>query len=900
MLARVLRLLRRVSGLGSDPNVLRDLLETTPNLIGVEIEERVAYANRTALRLLGVATRAEIRQRSICDFVHPDDRAHVREAAARVHTRREAVPSLELRLVASDGTILDVEAWLAPIRYRGKDAMLIQGRDRSARRRAAARLRESEAGYRRLAEHSSDIISEHTASGDLIYVSPSIERVLGYSPERWANELSKQVHTLTHPDDLPRAWALLATGELPPAPEILQRIRHADGEYRWLHTHGRRFESADGRRKVVMVTRDVTEEQRTVEALRESEQRFQSLARAVPVGIFRIDRKGRHVYMNERWSELTGIPVETALANPGSRPLHPEDDGKILKVARRALAEGVPLRLEQRIVRPDGEVRWVLTQAMPEFDAAGAFAGWVGTLTDLSDKRASEQALAESEARLRLALEGAQMCTWEWDAPAGVVRWSPNAARVFGLGDGEAMPGTTDGAATLVNADDFQAARSVALERAERGESFELEFRLAPRAGGQTRWVLVRGHAVKERPGISLGVVADVTLGRRFAEERAELEARLRESQRLESLGLLAGGVAHDFNNLLVGILGNAELGLQRPIADPGLRECLEEVQRAGERAAGLVRQILAFSGRERIDSERVDLRALVGDTLELLRHSLPARAKIDWSAPLEPAAVDGDATQLRQVLMNLVTNACEALPAEGGLVTLRVTTSAGAEGDPTPWLALEVADSGCGVDDAALARIFDPFFTTKGAGRGLGLAVAHGIVRAHRGSLSVDSAAGRGTRMRVLLPAAAHAPVAPGAPAEVAQPAAAHGEGAILIVDDERGVREVARRALEGVGYSVLLAADRGEALAQLRAHGAEISAIVLDLTLGGESGELVLAELRELAGKTPVLATSGYAAEPALRRLEAQGIAGFVQKPFTATSLANSIAGVLRASLS
>ncbi len=900
MLRGVQRLIRRVSGLSADPSGLRDLLETTPNLIGIAIEERVAYANRTTLGLLGIATNAEIRGRSIYDFVHPDDLANAREAAERVRTRREAVPFLEVRLVSSDGRVLDVEIWLAPIRYRGSDAMLIQGRDRSARRRAAAQLRESEAGYRRLAENSSDIISEYTAAGELIYVSPSIERVLGYSPERWTNELSKIVHTLTHPDDLQRVWALLATGEFPAAPEILQRIRHADGEYRWLQTHGRRFEAPDGGRRVVMVTRDVTEEQRMLEALRESEKRLQSLARAVPVGVFRIDKKGRHVYLNERWSELTGIPIETAMANPAARPLHPEDDGRILELARKALAEGGPLRLEQRIVRPDGEVRWVLNQAMPEYDAAGAFSGWVGTLTDLSDKRASEQALAESEARLRLALEGAQMCTWEWDAPRRLVSWSANAARIFGLRDGEAMPATTEAVSMLVHPEDLAAAHRLATERSQRGESFELEFRLAPRAGAETRWVLMRGHAMPERPGLAVGVVADVTQRRRFAEERAELEARLRESQRLESLGLLAGGVAHDFNNLLVGILGNAELALQRPVGDPRLHECLVEVQRAGERAAGLVRQILAFAGRERIDCERVDLRAIVDDTLELLRHSLPARAKIDWSAPLDPAYVDGDATQLRQVLMNLVTNACEALPPEGGLVTVRVTPTVGAEGDETPWLSLEVADSGCGVDGGALARIFDPFFTTKGAGRGLGLAVAHGIVRAHRGSVNVDSSAGCGARMRVLLPAAAHAPTAQNARVAAAKPVAARGEGAILIVDDERGVREVARRVLEGVGYSVLLAADRGEAVAQLRAHGAKISAIVLDLTLGSESGELVLAELRELAGKTPVLLTSGYAADQALRRLEAQGIVGFVQKPFSATSLANSVAGALRASVS
>ncbi len=884
--------IRRISGRHRATD-MAGLLDITPHLIGVSVDDRLVYANRASQKLLGFKSLRAIRGRSIYEFVHEDDRAKARESVERARTLREAGPFFEVRLVAGDGKVLDVEVWLAPFRLGRRDALLIHGRDFSARRRAATALRESEERYRRIAENSSDVITETTATGRLVYVSPSLERVLGYSAKSWTSDVEGVVARLTHPDDLPRLQALISDGLLPEKIEILQRIRHADGEYRWIHSTGRRFTTANGEQRVVMVSRDVSEQQRVVEALRASEKRYQSLARAVPVGIFRIDNKGRHVYLNERWSELTGIPHDVAMANPRSHPLHPEDAGRILEQSRKALAEGGMLRLEQRVIRPDGEMRWVLNQAVPEFDSSGAFAGWVGTLTDLSDKKASEQALAESEERLRLALEGAEMCTWEWDAELGEVRWSTNAARVFGLPDDESMPQTIRGYLDLVHPDDLESGRAFARERADRLEPFEVEFRLAPQPGRDTRWMLMRGHGGPERRRCAVGVIADVTPRRRLAEERAELEARLRESQRLESLGLLAGGVAHDFNNLLVGILGNAELAVERAGKDTVLRESLEEVQRAGARAAGLVKQILAFAGRERIASERMDLRALVDETLDLLRRALPQRAKIDWLAPAEPVEVEGDATQLRQVLMNLVTNACEALPAEGGHVSVRVTRAESGE------VALDVSDTGCGVEPAALAKIFDPFFTTKGAGRGLGLAVAHGVVRAHGGSVAVDSAPGRGARMRVLLPAAP--PLASDAESRSdSLSAPERGAGAVLVVDDERGVREVARRALEAAGYSVLLAADRGEAIAQLRAHGAKVAAIVLDLALGSESGEELLAELRALAAETPVLATSGYAGELALRRLEAQGIAGFVQKPFTASSLARSIAEVIRPAVS
>jgi PAS domain S-box-containing protein len=340
MFDRLLRKLRGVSGLDVDPTGLGDLLETTPTLIGISIDEHVVYANRASMQLLGVTKPEQMIGQWMFDFVHPDDRTDARATVERVRATRQAAPFFDVKLISMDGTVLEAEVWVAPVRYAGRDAILVHGFDESARRRTEAELRASEASYRRIAENSSDIISEYTATGQLLYVSPSIERVLGYSPETWTHRVANAVRAITHPDDLPHVESILFGGEMPPSFELLQRIRHRDGEYRWLHTNARRFEGSDGERRVVMVTRDVTDQQRALEALRESEQRFQSLARAVPVGIFRIDNKGRHVYLNERWAELTGIPVEEALANPGRRPLHPDDDGKILELSRRALAEG--------------------------------------------------------------------------------------------------------------------------------------------------------------------------------------------------------------------------------------------------------------------------------------------------------------------------------------------------------------------------------------------------------------------------------------------------------------------------------------------------------------------------------------------------------------------------------
>jgi signal transduction histidine kinase/CheY-like chemotaxis protein len=439
-----------------------------------------------------------------------------------------------------------------------------------------------------------------------------------------------------------------------------------------------------------------------------------------------------------------------------------------------------------------------------------------------------------------------------------------------------------------------------ATESLETGEPFELEARITT-AGGEPRWILARGQA---RPGGSedgrriVGVIADVSARRRIAEERAEFEQKLVEAQRLESLGLLAGGVAHDFNNLLVGILGNAELALERLASDTPTRALVEGIRNAGVRAAELVHQILAYAGHGPMLRQRVDLAALARETVDLLRASLPPNARLTVDTPEQPAIVAGDPTQLRQVVMNLLVNAGESLPKDGGDVRVRIEhVVAAPSGDAAPaaWLTLDVVDSGLGMDAQTRARIFDPFYTTRATGRGLGLAVVHGIVRGHGGTIEVESEPGLGTRMRVRLPTApgeaeAIRP-APGGTRAVEDVASA----LVLVVDDERAVREVVRLSLESAGHRVLLAANVAEARGHFAVHGCTIEVILLDLTLGSETSEHVIAEIRASSTEVPVLVMSGYPEEEAIGRLAALGVSAFLQKPFTPARLNGSVSRAL-----
>jgi len=377
------------------------------------------------------------------------------------------------------------------------------------------------------------------------------------------------------------------------------------------------------------------------------------------------------------------------------------------------------------------------------------------------------------------------------------------------------------------------------------------------------------------------------------------LEGQLRQAKKLKSMGLLAGGIAHDFNNLLVGILGNAALALQELADDAPLRPLLEDIRAASTRAAELAKEMLAYSGRATLTSAPVDLNAIIRETAQLLSATEPTTIDLELD-DTSPAAL-GDPAGLQRVVMNLMTNAVEAIAASHGRVTIRTTRVSlpaydvsgyllGERLGPGEYIALAVADDGVGMDATAREHLFDPFFTTKTEGRGLGLAVVLGIVSSHRGALLVDSELEHGTRLTILLPASASAPKRP--PAHAPSPAEPpQRSGTILIADDEALVRVVTRRILERGGYTVLEASDGREALDLFAAHRAELTAVVLDLTMPRVSGQEALSALRKLRPEMPVLLTSGYSHEALPPELVSEPRTAFLQKPFNPNTLLSAL---------
>jgi PAS domain S-box-containing protein len=405
-----------------------------------------------------------------------------------------------------------------------------------------------------------------------------------------------------------------------------------------------------------------------------------------------------------------------------------------------------------------------------------------------------------------------------------------------------------------------------------------------------SRWAI---RAARERePAAILEINTDVTGLRR-------IEEQMRHAQKLESLGVLAGGVAHDFNNLLTGILGNSSLARESLSPHHPVRAMIDEVMRAAERAADLTRQLLAYAGKGRFVMRTVDVSALVREIGSLVQASLPKQAQLRLQLADNLPGVDADPGQIQQIIMNLVINGAEAIGPQGGSVLVRTfaqevdenyistMSAAGDQLTPGQYVALEVHDTGSGMDEDTLAKIFDPFFSTKFAGRGLGLSAVLGIVRAHRGALKVYSQPGQGTTFKALFPASPNSPQ----PQPVPMKRELDGAGIVLVVDDEEIVRMTARHTLEHYGYRTLLAHDGAAALEAYRNRLPDIALVLLDLTMPVMNGEETLRRLQIVNPGVKVLLSSGYNEVEAVQRFAGKGLAGFIQKPYTAAALAEKV---------
>jgi len=408
---------------------------------------------------------------------------------------------------------------------------------------------------------------------------------------------------------------------------------------------------------------------------------------------------------------------------------------------------------------------------------------------------------------------------------------------------------------------------------------------------------------VMEKFSVSLQGCLDHERLREEEERRRELELQMLHAQKLESLGLLAGGVAHDFNNLLTAILVNAEL-LRPAVSDAQARESVAQIIETTQGAADLCSQLLAYSGRGKFLFGPIDLNGTIEEMLRLTQVTVSKKAGVTHALQSDLPAIEGDTSQIRQVVLNLVTNASEALGDESG--TIRLATHMATVGqheladfhlaeslEPGEYVCLEVRDSGCGIDEAAILKLFDPFYTTKFTGRGLGLAAVLGIVRGHHGAICVRSRPGEGTLVRVLFPPSTHP--APSTSAHLDEVPPPSGSGTILVVDDEPMVRGVLGKVLREMGFDVIYACDGGQGWNLFRAHAATISLVILDVTMPVMDGTELFDRIVRMKPDTRVVMMSGYATADIHDRFRGARPSGFLKKPFRAEELQREVQRLL-----
>jgi two-component system, cell cycle sensor histidine kinase and response regulator CckA len=596
-------------------------------------------------------------------------------------------------------------------------------------------------------------------------------------------------------------------------------------------------------------------------------------------------------FVSEAAERLLGFPTQAWLEAPKffTERLHPEDRDRVLAECQRLTAAGEDHQLEYRLVAKDGRIVWV-RDIVRVISERGRPVSCRGVMLDITELKQVEEALALAQAHLLSLVTNAPVVLFELDRSGVVTRCEGK-----GLTAAHLKPSDFIGRSASQLFPDSPKIRENLL-RALRGDSFSDTVTYRGRVF-ETRYSSVRNQegAVE---GV-LGISTDVTERVRAEEEQVRLEGQLRQAQKLESLGVLAGGIAHDFNNLLMTILGSVHLAAKALAPDSSAQASLKRIRDTARRAADLTGLLLAYAGHVPPTLEPVDLSELIRGMMELLTVSVSKKATLQWELAERMTAVEGDRSQLSQVVLNLVTNASEALGKGSGTIVVRtgqmdctrrdlLRSCLGENLAEGRYVFLEVNDTGTGMDEATQSRIFDPFFSTKFTGRGLGLATVLGILGGHNGAIGVHSNPGLGSTFRVLLPQSKTKPAA-----RRLQPAREtwKSSGTVLLVDDDPDVREVAELMLRDLGFEVMTAADGREALEKFSACSHRIAAVVLDMTMPELGGDEVLAALRHTQPDTPIVLMSGFSKSYATARIRSDARCTFLQKPFEPEELAAAL---------
>ena len=860
----------------------RRLVELTPDAIYVHSDGEFIFTNNAGIQMLGAAGADEIVGKKIVDFVHPEFRKQVRDRVARMVEDGEAVPTVEEKFVKLDGTPFDVEVAAIPFVYQGRTAVQVVARDISARKRAE----ESERKLLHAVEQTDEVIFMTDRDGAITYANPAFEKVYGYSRKETIGSTPRMIKSGALTNDFYAGfWQTLLSGK-GFRDEIVNRTK--DGRMiRIQASVNPVFNAAGDIVGFIAVQEDITERKRAEEELLMEKTRFQQLFENIPLGVAMLDRGDVILQVNKAFGRVFQYTAEEVHGRMINDLIVPEEfklEGDQLSSMTQ---QGKQIEIETVRTRKDGEPLQVHIYGVPVV-SNGQSSGIYGIYEDISERKIAEGKIREQAALLDIARDAILVR----DLEGTILFWNKGAEDLYGWAEADILGRNWT---RLFKEDD--AAKSVAATKMalEKGE-WAGEMRNIGKGGKeiivQSRWSVVKDD--NNEPESILVVSTDIT-------DKKELERKFHHAQRLETMGTLAGGIAHDLNNVLAPIMMAIEL-LKPKFPDEKAQRLLTTMESSARRGADIVKQVLTFA--RGVEGERIVLQPkhLLREMEKFAEETFPKSIQLRTSVPKDLWTVQGDATQLHQVLLNLCVNARDAMP-QGGVLELKgenvILDEQGAhihlKARPGPYVVFSVSDTGIGIPEENLERIFDPFFTTKevGKGTGLGLSTVLGIVDGHKGFITVSSQWGNGSLFKIYVPAevGAAAGTTKEAPADLP---VGNGE-LILVIDDESSIREITRDILESYGYHVLTAKDGMDAALVYEKHNKQIDAVVTDMMMPNMDGAAIIRIMKRVNPEVKIIAASGLSEDEQVNKGIKDVVQAFLPKPYKADVLLKTLKAIL-----
>lgn len=901
----------RVTELEEEEARFRSLIDATGAVIWITEchPERVVYCSPSFEAVWGrTVEELYVNPALWVECIHEDDRDRIGHAFVQWLARPTDPWEAAFRIVRPDGQTRWIqERGVSMNDSHGKLRVLGASTDVTAQRVTSAALRESEERFALSVDGSADGIWDWDLVTGQMFISERGQDLFGMVPSprtlrartEWL-ELVREPQP--HVEERRSAIARYIAGETDRL-DSEWLFRQQDGTDRWRRIRGRCLRDADGKAtRLSGSIGDVDARKRAEQALERSEERYALAMRASQEGHWDWNVEDKQFHVSSRMLEIYGLPAEAQFSTPAHFlqrfPIDPDDRPAWDQAVREHKAGTTPrFAVELRIVR-NGEQRWVRISGLQSKLPGGKAARWTGSVSDVTDRKAKEEALRESEERFALAVAGSDDGIWDWDIATGIQYYSERAQRIYGLTPGPTKRHRSEWRRLVpVHPDDFHdQINTITDYLAGRTTTYGGEWRILQPGGGY-KWIRLRGECVRDADGLPVRLAGSLSDIDEFKREQAARQ----QSQRLEAVGTLAGGIAHDFNNILGAILGFGEMSIRRTRQGSRMRRDLECIVTAGERGRALVDRILAFSRSSVSERVPVHVEKIAVEAIDLLKPSLHSEIRLHCDFRAASAAILGDPTQVHQVLGNLATNAIQAMP-DGG--TLRVSLEClllpqerlALTGSLAPgsYVVLKVTDSGSGIAPEYRQRIFDPFFTTKevNVGTGLGLSLVHGIVSELGGAIDVASTVGEGSTFTIYLPRSGDV----AQPREISTlnlPRGIHQR--ILVVDDDPMLTRLTSELCADLGYQWMACTSSIEAVRVFRNSPDHFDAVLTDERMPGMSGTALVRSIREIRHDVPVIMMSGYLGDALVSRAAAAGANLVIGKPVTRAELSAALSSAL-----